>query len=613
MASETTQRRKRRLAKLATEPEQASSSKSARSIGTPDETELVKSLTKNSDDDLGLEKGGNIFRNHLLDLWAKNKQSAKTIHEIADLSQNAGARGVQKLAKVGASGKHPQNMARDLLRMALVNCTLPPLYWALIPCWNDTTSTCDDIWLPFLLPHELICALISSGSIGMAMLVNACTYAMKNLQDEVCNKLGKNKDTHIIFGLHGDGVPMQKNGQTVECFSLNFPFIPACERLLWGVLEKRFFCKCGCGGRHTLDPIFELFVWMMRLCDLGSWPSGRHDKRAWLTSDRWRSKLQGLFGWTGSLAQVRGDWSWYKAAFSFGGWCAKEICWLCGATQRDGAAPFTEVDSKARWRRTRYLSGQFLKKMRDMGVAISPLLKCPGMKLAYITIDTLHALDLGFALDVLGNFFWALVSEKGILDGSTIDTRVTSLWAWIKKVYKAQNTQCRVQALTRDMILSRSKSNAKPKLRAKGGESRHLVPVALAIANEIVESHNTAFWITVAQLLSHLFDFYMALGVTPFQAETVAKACRACCTLYKALSDQSENPKLWAMKPKIHMFQELAEYMASELGNPADYWCYRDESFVGFVAAVAMSRGGGRATATMSENVLQKFRALSSL
>ncbi len=131
MASETTQRRKRRLAKLATEPEQASSSKSARTIGTPDETELVKSLTKNSDDDLGLEKGGNIFRNHLLDLWAKNKQSAKTIHEIADLSQNAGARGVQKIAKVGASGKHPQNMARDLLRMALVNCTLPPLYWAL--------------------------------------------------------------------------------------------------------------------------------------------------------------------------------------------------------------------------------------------------------------------------------------------------------------------------------------------------------------------------------------------------------------------------------------------------------------------------------------------------
>ena len=39
-------------------------------------------------------------------------------------------------------------------------------------------------------------------------------------------------------------------------------------------------------------------------------------------------------------------------------------------------------------------------------------------------------------------------------------------------------------------------------------------------------------------------------------------AARQCCLLYKALGDAAGSPELWKLKPKFHLFVELAEYQA---------------------------------------------------
>ena len=59
------------------------------------------------------------------------------------------------------------------------------------------------------------------------------------------------------------------------------------------------------------------------------------------------------------------------------------------------------------------------------------------------------------------------------------------------------------------------------------------------------------------------------------------------------------------------MFQELSEYQTFDLGHPARFWTYQDESFVGEVAKMATSRGGPRAAATATRLVLSKYKALS--
>ena len=63
------------------------------------------------------------------------------------------------------------------------------------------------------------------------------------------------------------------------------------------------------------------------------------------------------------------------------------------------------------------------------------------------------------------------------------------------------------------------------------------------------------------------------------------------------------------MKPKLHMFCELAEQSFS-IGNPRDFWAYRDESFMGMVSKIAMSRGGGGQAHTTPLHAMERWIAL---
>ena len=110
-------------------------------------------------------------------------------------------------------------------------------------------------------------------------------------------------------------------------------------------------------------------------------------------------------------------------------------------------------------------------------------------------------------------------------------------------------------------------------------------------------------------------DFYMQCSLPEFDADQAAAACQTFCTAYAALAREASKKKqgkAWRMKPKIHMFQELAEYQGFFLGNPRLFWNYMDEDFVGFIATLARSSGGPKVAATTATNVLQQYRALSN-
>ena len=106
----------------------------------------------------------------------------------------------------------------------------------------------------------------------------------------------------------------------------------------------------------------------------------------------------------------------------------------------------------------------------------------------------------------------------------------------------------------------------------------------------------------------------MLQHVDEWDAEAGRATCRKCCVLYAALSREAAGagqPLLWRIKPKMHMFQEMAEYQALELGHPSRWWTYMDESFVGEVANMATSRGGPKAAATTSKRTMQRYIALA--
>ena len=92
-----------------------------------------------------------------------------------------------------------------------------------------------------------------------------------------------------------------------------------------------------------------------------------------------------------------------------------------------------------------------------------------------------------------------------------------------------------------------------------------------------------------------------------------AAAARKCCILYQALGAEavaSGDLLAWRLKPKFHMWAEMAEYQGFSLGNPSTDWAYKDEDVVGILAKLAFSRGGPKRAATTALKLLQHYRAL---
>ena len=105
--------------------------------------------------------------------------------------------------------------------------------------------------------------------------------------------------------------------------------------------------------------------------------------------------------------------------------------------------------------------------------------------------------------------------------------------------------------------------------------------------------------------------------MTPYPAEKASLACRKFACLYVALETEAlainPNSKSWRVKPKLHLFQELIEYVAPLRGSPKAYWTYRDEDVGGWLAEVGSRRGGLKTAATTALRLLQRFCGCTEL
>ena len=246
--------------------------------------------------------------------------------------------------------------------------------------------------------------------------------------------------------------------------------------------------------------------------------------------------------------------------------------------------------------------------MASNGIAPCPLFALPGFRLAFIGIDVLHCCDLGITQDLCGNVLWEYLNGNFLI-GKTIKERVLALDAQLRAHYKIFRPPSKIDNLAEEMIRQTGKG---PKLRAKGAETKGCLPFVVTVAIDMAAKRPTdSKYQSIAACASCLFEFYVLLDQEVFRADAAAEACRRYCLLYSALSEQASDERYWRKKPKMHMFQELAEFQAYDLGHPARFWCYADESFVGMIAKMAMPRGGPRNAAVSARNILDRFRALA--
>ena len=88
------------------------------------------------------------------------------------------------------------------------------------------------------------------------------------------------------------------NRQTVLNITISSPFINM--KIPFGSFHKRLFCRCGCRGAHTFQPLIDVLAWIFRVIAGGRWPSKDYYEKPFPESS-WRSMKAGKFLFEGKI------------------------------------------------------------------------------------------------------------------------------------------------------------------------------------------------------------------------------------------------------------------------------------------------------------------------
>ena len=209
-------------------------------------------------------------------------------------------------------------------------------------------------------------------------------------------------------------------------------------------------------------------------------------------------------------------------------------------------------------------------------------------------------MDLGCAADAAGNVLWLLQSK---LPGPNIAKRVGEVFTEILEEYKNQGvTSDRLATLTETMF--RKDAASAPKVKAKGAETRKLIPILGALCRKLLDSTRELDSAVVA-CMSLLLQCCAALDVEPYDPNLMEREVRRFALQYVSLRDYYSDNITWRVKPKLHLLLHLSQSSTC----PKDTWCYRDEDFGGATATMVRAKGGHNTPGNSSQVVLDKFKA----
>lgn len=352
---------------------------------------------------------------------------------------------------------------------------------------------------------------------------------------------------------------------------------------------------------QTYDELMAILAWSFKWLALGKHPDRRHDGSLWTVSDSWRRRRAGTRLPTSVVSEVRGDWACYKNTLRLPGWGDKAgCCWCCDMVP----SRVKEASSDASWRKpgSRLVHNDVMARILQQGKTISPIFDIPFLHTGLFRIDWLHAVDLGVAADFLGSFFSMCLP---LLPGRKKTNQCKELWAKMQEFYRHTKCQSRFDQLKPSM-LKKEKSKF-PKMRGKAGEIRALIPFANQLGQELL---GDSVEHEAAKLCASSFnECYSCLSEHAFCPERMEKQSRIFALQYVGLNAlaESRGKKLWAVKPKFHMFLELTHDCSV---TPVRWWTYRDEDFGGFMSSTVRRRGGYLTPCAVGVSCFNRFAAL---
>lgn len=499
----------------------------------------------------------------------------------------SGASGLQRLQKIGASGRWRSNAQRDLMRALGRPQGAPAFYKASIPM-RDRDGKARIAEHPFLLPHQMFAQLHLERGDKFQQCVAGDNAERMGLWAELSShpvvdqhpSLDKGSLSKVVpIGIHGDAAAFShQDGLFILTWnSLVGQGTSKESRFVMTMFKKSDLLQDG----STLNAIFRVISWSLNALLAGVTPE----------VDENGGKMQGggkaLAGqWSAATIQVRGDWQFFCQAFGFPSWrSSASCCWLCRASNVDPDLLWTNFNDSAGWHATVWDHEGYCEHLRRSNIELPELFSVIGLRVEAVMVDVLHAVDLGVASHIIGNILAELLPKFGSNHGAQLKELNRRINAW----YKQENIASRLQGpLTVDEIKG---NHGWPKLKAKAAATRNLASFAKVLSQEFCtgtlhDRRRTA-------LADCLLRFYGILKqdrvIDAGGKLELPRLGRDLCCLYAHLHAEAVElgQRAWKLVPKFHLFQHLCQIQAVSLGNPRFYWTYPDEDMVGQMAEVA--------------------------
>ncbi|MCP4004695.1 MAG: hypothetical protein GY725_10905 [bacterium] len=556
----------------------------------------------------------------LLEAYAAGKDSAKDVGRIASAAWADGWRGGDGEADIAEmlAGISPTNPSRSMRRLAdaLGYLGTDVLYNVQVPSGRAGRTFGMDVQLPSdKLRVEIAHGRLEDYTLGDEPSARRAQLAEWKARSGCSAPVG----SIVPLKFHADGVKVTRR-RTVYVLDYSIlagPDSVRRKRYTFAVISSARFCRCGCGGFCTIQELMRVLVWDLHHMFRGEVSALRHDN-AQLDAPRQLRRQQSRHDIPrAALLIVGGDWDWLAFCFRFRTWAQAHVCWRCGAAAEQGSPnDWRNPWDNAGWRTTRFTS-MVDALQRAGGGTTSELLRAPGFAWHYIAIDVLHTFCLGVAARAQGSFLyeWVRTGSRGTIAESllVLNRRLRDFY---RHAARAEPNLSAIDVITRSTLSGATDVGVL--VGVKGAECRQLVPFTCGLAREdATERPGDAGAQLRYACLSSLLGFYEAISRDEFSAAECAATTRSFCTTYRMLHDAvraAADPTLrrlpWHLVPKFHLAQELGEYQAYELGNPRDFWAYRDESHMGSVKQVCLNTRHPR---TLEEMVRVKLDMLDVL
>jgi hypothetical protein len=526
------------------------------------------------------------FNRDLVKDWANGDLTSKQVQRYAMHALQQGANGLYDFAKMGNWGNNPQNLFRAMRSVLGVPKGAPEMDWYEIP-----TKTNNKTPHPFLLPHRFFSAFYNGRSQRdwakhITGPKHACTQFWRSIKDTAFvtkhpDLAASTWDHTVPIGMHADAGAFSKQ-DSIYVFSFNSLVGRGTthqKRFIFTVVKKSLMLP------NTMNEILRIFSWSCNALLDGKTPCRGPFGNALAGGGE---PLAGP--WRAALAQVRGDWAFYKECFNFPQWnSAVEMCWCCRASSTIRALSWTNFSPGAEWRNTLWTHETYVAHLLAQGLPIPILLSlATGLRLESIMIDVLHTIDLGVAAHIIGNILFIFGVMRAVFGGSTYVERIARVSEALTAWYKRTKCSSRIQgALTLERIRP---TGQWPKLKAKAAACRHMARFALWI----VETYGTLDDGLILHVIGLLVSFYDILeSESQFLSEsakaTLPKIGQRLAHAYGQLAKRAldAGQRLWKLSPKLHLAEHLLETQALSSGNPRWYWTYPDEDLVGLMIDIA--------------------------